>query len=123
MDAKKFLEPKEIEIGGTKFVLSKIPAIQAQQVYRAIMLESKDDGDLAMTYLTTDTALQLLSYVAVVDGEEWNALDSEDKINFCCPNLFDLISLEAAMIRYNFAFLFDGSLQRVLDVLRDKAAT
>ena len=120
MDPKKFLEPKEIEIDGAKFVISKIPAIQAQEVYRLIMKESKDDGDIAMTYLTQETVMLLLAWAASADGEVWSELDTIDKVNFCCPNLMTLIKLEAAMIRYNFAFLFDGSLQKVLGVLRDE---
>lgn len=120
MDPKKFLEPKEIKIGEARYIVSKIPAIQAQQVYRAIMQESKDDGDIAMTYLKEDTAISLLSYAAKVEGEnDWNALDSVNAINFACPSLENLIKVEAAMIRYNFSFLFDGTLQEVLGVLRD----
>ena len=123
MDPKKFIEPKEIEIDGKKFVISKIPAIQAQQVYRNIMHEAKDDGDIAMTYLTEPTATELLSYSAVTDAEEWIALDSVQQINFSCKTIDVLIKLEAAMIRYNFSFLFDGTLQSVLEVLRDKQDT
>ena len=122
MDPKKFLEPKELEIDGSKFVISRIPAIPAQQVYRAIMKESKDDGDIAMTYLTEETTLMLLSYSALVDGESWIALDNINQINSAIPRLDKLIKLEAAMIRYNFGFLFDGTLQEVLGVLRDSPA-
>lgn len=123
MDPKKFLEPKEIEIDGHKFVISKIPAIQAQQVYRMIMQESKEDGDVAMTYLSEETTVALLSYSAVVLAEggadSWTVLDNEGQINIACERIEVLIKLEAAMIRYNFGFLFDGTLQDVLEVLRD----
>jgi hypothetical protein len=119
MEPRQFIEPKEIEIDGMKFIISKIPAIQSQQVYRAIMQEAKNDGDIAMTYLTTPTVLSLLSYAATVDGDEWLPLESENRINVSCSKLATLIKLEAAMIRYNFGFLFDGTLQEVLGVLRD----
>ena len=123
MDPKKFIEPKEIDIDGSKFILSKIPAIQAQQVYREIMKQTKEDGDVAMTYLTIEPTIELLSYSASVDGDEgspiWTALENEAKINFACGKVETLIKLEAAMIRYNFGFLFDGTLQNVLEVLRD----
>lgn len=119
MDAKQFIEAKEIEIDEQKFIISKIPAIQAQQVYRAIMQEAKNDGDIAMTYLSVPTVLSLLTYAATVDGEEWLPLESETRINVAFPKLATLIKLEAAMIRYNFGFLFDGTLQEVLGVLRD----
>lgn len=119
MDAKQFIEAKEIEIDEQKFIISKIPAIQAQVVYRAIMQEAKNDGDIAMTYLTVPTVLSLLTYAATVDGEEWIPLENENRINVAFPKLATLIKLEAAMIRYNFGFLFDGTLQEVLGVLRD----
>ena len=123
MDPKKFIEPKEIEIDGGKFIISKIPAVQSQQIYGAIMRESKDDGDVAMTYLSTETAISLLSYTAAVtaDGgsDGWTVLDDENQVDFACKSIEMLIKLEAAMIRYNFSFLFDGTLQEVLEVLRD----
>lgn len=119
MDPKKFISPKEIEIDGIKYVISKIPAIQAQQVYRLVMKEAKEEGDIAMTYLSEESAISLLSYSAMVDGEIWNALEDQNQINYACKSLVQLIKLEAAMIRYNFGFLFDGTLQEVLEVLRD----
>lgn len=123
MDPKKFIEPKECEIDGIKFILSKIPAVQAQQIYGAVMRESKDDGDVAMTYLSEETTIALLSYSAIKSGDEgadsWTVLENADQINFACPKIEVLIKLEAAMIRYNFGFLFDGTLQEVLGVLRD----
>ena len=123
MEPKKFLEPKEIEIDGSRYVISRIPAIQAQQIYRSIMQESKEDGDIAMTYLSESTAVALLSYAARVDGEnDWVALENQSVINFSFPSLTNLIKLEAAMIRYNFSFLFDGTLREVLGVLRDSQA-
>lgn len=126
MDPRKFKDPKKIEINGEKFILSKIPAVQAQQVYGAIMKECKDDGDVAMTYLSKETALQLLEYAAYdVTGEEngagWICLNDETELNVECKTIDVLIELEAAMIRYNFGFLFDGNLQRLLGVLRDEA--
>ena len=123
MDPKKFISPKEIEIANKRFIISKIPAIQAQQIYRSIMQECKDDGDIGMTYLSADTVQELLSYSAIVDSGEgadnWTSLEGANQINFATENVETLIKLEAAMIRYNFSFLFDGTLQEVLGVLRD----
>lgn len=125
MDPKRFNEPKELEIGEEKekFIISKIPAIQAQQLYRKLMQEVKDDGDIAMTYLPEDAIVELLSYSARVDGEDWTALDNSNAINFTFKNVENLIELEAAMIRYNFGFLFNGGLQKVLEVLREGLVT
>ena len=55
-------------------------------------------------------------------GEDAQVLDGRDKINIACGDIEKLIKLEAAMIRYNFSFLFDGVLQDVLEVLRSSSA-
>ena len=125
MDPKKFLEPKTVKFGDSQFVISKIPAIQAQQIYGALMKECKDEGDIAMTYLSEDTGKSLLGYAAFDRDEDGNTdklvpLETQEAINAYCGNVVTLINLEAAMIRYNFGFLFDGSLQKVLGVLRDE---
>ena len=87
------------------------------------MQECKDEGDVGMTYLTEDTSVALLGYSAIVDGSEgtdnWTALEGPAQINLATERVETLIKLEAAMIRYNFSFLFDGTLQEVLEVLRD----
>ena len=123
MEPKKFKDPKRVEINGEKFIISKIPAVQAQQVYGAIMKECKDDGDIAMTYLSLETTLQLLAFAACDatgsdDKEGWMSFNSENEINSYCRNIDTLIELEAEMIRYNFGFLSNGTLQKVLGVLR-----
>lgn len=115
MEVSKFLEKKETEIDGTLFLISKMPAIQGQQAYGAVMKETKDDGDIAMTYLTIETGLKLLEFAAYKDGEEWYPLDTVEAINTACETILKLQKLEAAMIRYNFGFLFDGSLQNLLE--------
>lgn len=127
MEPKKFIEPKLVKIGDKTFVISKIPAVQAQQVYGAIMKECKDDGDIAMTYLSEKTGLALLEYAAYDAAGEgnkdaWLPLDKANAINTYCSNIENIIELQAAMIRYNFSFLFDGNLQKVLEVLRDDRA-
>ena len=120
MDNTKFLEPKEIEIEGAKFIISKMPAIQAQQAYGAIMRECKDEGDIGMTYLSEPTVEALLKYAALKDEDSVEVLEDVDKINFACPKVSMLLKLEAAMIRYNFSFLFDGTLPKVLETLRSQ---
>lgn len=122
MDPKKFKDPKSVEIGGDKYIISKIPAIQAQQVYGAIMKECKDDGDIAMTYLSTETTLMLLGYAAHDVGgngpDGWMPFNDEGDVNVAFSSQENLMKLEAEMIRYNFGFLSNGSLQEVLEVLR-----
>ena len=97
-----------------------MPAIQAQQAYGAIMRECKDEGDIGMTYLSEQTVVDILKYAALKDEDSVEVLEDIDKINFACPNVSMLIKLEAAMIRYNFGFLFNGTLPKVLETLRSQ---
>lgn len=124
MNPKSFIEPKEVDINHKRYVISKIPAIQAQTIYRMIMQECKDEGDIGMTYLTETTAISLLTYAASIIGggesDDWIPLTSAREINVAFDKVEDLITLEAMMIRYNFGFLFDGTLQKLLGVLRDQ---
>lgn len=118
MDVNDFLEKKEIEIEGTKYLISKLPAIQGQQAYGAVMKEGLSSGNIGMTYLSSETGLKLLAYTAYKDGEAWVPIENEFVANIACDSIQKLIKLEAAMIRYNFGFLFDGTLQKVLEELR-----
>lgn len=122
MDVNNFLEKQEIEIEGSKYLISKIPAIQGQQIYGAVMKEGLSSGNIGMTYLSLETGLKLLSYAAYLDGDTWVAIEDEFTANVACDSIQKLIKLEAAMIRYNFGFLFDGTLQKVLEELRMSSA-
>lgn len=120
MDVAEFIEKKEIKIDANRYLISKIPAVQAQEIYGDIMRECKEDGDIAMTYLSRPTMQKLLAYAAVPMGDNWKVLETDNDINSACPDMGVLVKLEAEMIRYNFSFLFDGSLQKVLGVLRGR---
>lgn len=123
MDVENFIEKKEVTIDGTKFLISKIPALQSQQIYGLIMKEVREYGDVAMTYLSRDTTIQMLAYTAYFDGAIWLTLDEEYRINDSCKKVDTLIALQASMIQYNYGFLFDGGLQRVLADLRGERDT
>ena len=118
MDIEKFIEKEEIKIGGKRFVISKIPAIQAQAIYGEIVRSTTDVGDIGMTFLPTELATRILAFAAFYDENIWVTLEDEFQIDKVFSNLLDLIELEAAMIRKNFGFLFDGKLQKVLEELR-----
>ena len=123
MDVDNFLEKKEIEIMGKKFLISKMPAIQGQQAFGAVMREVGIDGDIAMTFLSIPTGLMLTEYAAYKDGDSWVPLDSEFVVDSACGSIKQLQLLHAELIRYNFDFLFDGSLQKLLGALTPKAPT
>ena len=123
MDVNNFLEKKEVEILGKKFLVSKMPAIQGQQAFGAVMREVGIDGDVAMTFLSAQTGLMLTEYAAYKDGDSWIPLDSEFIVNSAVESIKQLQLLQAEMIRYNFDFLFDGSLQKLLGALTPRKTT
>lgn len=110
-----FLEPEEKEIGGKKFLISLIPAIQAQRIYADVIKATDGNGTLGMTMLPKDVAMELLSWCAFECNDKFMVFETSDQINSYLPRLINLIELEVAMIRKNFDFLFDGGLQRVLE--------
>lgn len=118
MDYEKFLDPEEVEINGVKFTLSRIPAVQAQQVYGELVKASDGVGDIGMTFLPQNVSRTILSYAAFYDVDSWAVLDTEIVVNNAFRSLDTLLKLEVAMIRKNFGFLFDGGLRGLLEALR-----
>jgi len=120
MEVDNFIEKEEIEIDGIKFCLSSIPALPAKQIYGEIVRATSDVGDIGMTFLPWEVSKKLLEYAAWYNPEAkiWIPLNSETEVSSVFKKHFTLIKLEAAMIRKNFGFLFDGSLQKQLELLR-----
>lgn len=122
MKYENFISPKTVMIGNREFTISKIPAVQAQEVYTKILKETDGFGNLGFTMLSKDTILMLTSYTAVQnDAGEKVVLDIAVSLNSYCPNLQDLHDLIFAMVRENFGFLFDGHLQKQLESLNDNS--
>lgn len=121
MEFDSFLDPEEIELGGTKFTISRIPAFQAQQIYGDVIRSADGVGDIGMTFLPEPVSRLLLKYTAFCDGDTWFVLDQEQRMDRAFKTLHTLLRLEVAMIRKNFGFLFDGGLQSLLEDLRGVA--
>lgn len=123
MNYANFLEPKTIKIGERNFTISKIPALQAQELYTKIMRETDGFGNLGFTMLSRDTVLSITSYVAVETANgEHVVLDLATLLNTHFPNLQDLHDLIFAMLKENFGFLFDGHLQKQLESLDNNSS-
>ena len=120
MEVENFVDKEEVEIDGIKCCLSSIPAIPAKEIYGEIVRATSDVGDIGMSFIPWATSKKLLGYAAWYNPEAkiWITLDSETEVNTVFKKHFTLIKLEAAMIRKNFGFLFDGSLQKQLELLR-----
>ena len=120
MDYNKFICAKEIEIGGRKFAVSRIPAIEAQtSVYPAVAKCIQLNGFLGTTMLDTAVVREILKYTAVrQDDGSFLELDIDTRINDTfSKNFEDMARLVVAMIRENFGFLMGGNLHKVLGIV------
>lgn len=121
MDYEKFIQSKEVEIGGQMFAISKIPAIQAQAIYPAIAKAVKEHGLLGLTMLPIDVVRGLMSYAAIKNGEHWFTLGNDEMLaNTFKDNFGDMQKLLVNIERYTYDFFVSGDL---LDELVEAEAT
>ena len=121
MEYEKFIQPKEMEIGGRKFAISKIPAIQAQAIYPAIAKSVKDNGLLGMTMLPVETVRSLMSFAAIQNGEHWFTLGNDEMLtNTFKDNFGDMQKLLVIIEKHTYDFFVSGDL---LDELAAAEAT
>lgn len=115
MKIQDFISSKEVEINGSTFVISKIPATKAIELQPLIMQELLENGDLGLAMIKPELTHKLLAYSAKkMDDDAWRELDSKDVIDSCFDNAIDLIALRMEIIDYSFGFLRDGSLLKLL---------
>ena len=105
MEIRKLIEKEDVEIGGRKYFVSRIPSVQAQRLFLAGF------GALNNKMMSLPPAMmeELLSYCGTYNGEGQEVqFVNIDIINMFVTDVFDLIQLEHEMVRKNFGFLFDG---------------
>lgn len=107
--ARSLLEPKEIEVNGYKFIISKMPCTVAQEViYKLpaglIPLISEFSQAEEMLF-------KMLSYCERVytDGRPCTPLISKTVIDNHVPDFKTLRMLEWECMKYNFDFFANGS--------------
>lgn len=115
---ENLIEPKEIEIGGRRYILSKVPATVGREMILQYMPANLPKiGDRA---LSREMMMRLMSYVAVpLDGmPNPQRLTTEALINNHVPDGEALCRLEVEMLDYNFGFFEIGktlnSLKRLM---------
>ena len=105
METKKLIDKEDVEVGGRKYFISRIPAVKAQRLFLAGFgaLNNK------MMSLPPTMMEELLSYCGTYNGEGQEVqFVNPDIIDMFVTDMFDLIKLEHEMVRKNFSFLFDG---------------
>ena len=104
METKKLIDKEDVEVGGRKYFISRIPSVQAQRLFLAGF------GALNNKMMSLPPAMmeELLSYCGTYNGEGQEVqFVNPDIINMFVTDMFDLIKLEHEMVRKNFGFLFD----------------
>ena len=124
MQYEKFIQPKEIGIGDRTFAISRIPALDAQQLYNVISKSVTDNGLIGITMLPPPTIEQILGYTALFgDDKIWLTLSNKSIINEVFQDDFgELQQLVVAMVKENFDFVVSGKLLDQL-VEGEEAAT
>jgi len=118
MTYDKFIQPKEIEIGGRKFTVSKIPAMDALTIYGSVAKSITENGLLGITMLPQSVEKSILGYTALSD----NGINIIPNTDVLINDIFkgdvgDLKKLVVHMVKENFSFLIGGDL---LNLLADK---
>lgn len=102
-----FLEPKEIEINGARFIISKLPCTAAREVvYKYSTSNIPKVGNYAAS---EEVMLKLVSFAARItpDGGALR-LTSKALVDNHVPDWETLTKLEWEMMRYNCSFFQNG---------------
>ncbi len=112
--SRTLLEPKEVEINGYKFIISKMPCTVAQEVI--FNLPTGLIPIISEFKKTEEQAFKMLSFCERVysDGKNNVPLISKAIIDNHVPDFNTLIKLEYECLNYNFDFFGNG---RALDFL------
>jgi hypothetical protein len=114
-----FLEPKEIEIDGKIFILSKFPAVAGREIVANYSLSSLPKvGDYEVN---AQMMHKLMSYVGIQNS-------SGQPLQLITTSLIDnhvggwetLAKIEMAMMEYNCSFFQQGKISTFLDSVVEK---
>lgn len=114
------IEPKDIEIDGKKFTITKFPAVAGREIVANYAFSSLPKiGD----YQTNEaTMFKIMKFVFIqIPGTHPIALSTPDLINSHTGNWETLAKLEIAALEYNCSFLADGRAYDFLNGLAQKA--
>lgn len=113
------IEPKEIEVRGKTYIISKLPATVGREIlFKYSTANLPKVGDYSESQATM---LKMMKYVAVnIDGRELQ-LTTEEIVNNHVSSAESLIILEKEMMKYNYDFFTDGKASLFLEELRKQA--
>lgn len=102
----ELLQPKEIEINGKTYRISKFPATVGREIVAKYPVSNMPKlGDYKVS---EEVMLKLMSYVEVVLPERSIRLSTQELVNNHVPDWEVLAQLEWEMLSYNCSFLTNG---------------
>lgn len=113
----EFLEPKQVEIDGCSFIISKFPAVEGREIYAKYT--SSNIPKVGQYEASEAIMLKMMTYVQRVpaDGTDPVRLQTKALVNNHVPNWEVLAKLEWAMLQYNFSFFQNGKASGFLEKL------
>lgn len=102
----ELLQPKEIDINGKTYRISKFPATVGREIVAKYPVSNMPKlGDYKVS---EEIMLKLMSYVEVVLPERSIRLSTQELVNNHVPDWEVLAQLEWEMLSYNCSFLTNG---------------
>ncbi len=120
MNEAGLIQTKEIEVGGKRFLLSKINPVDSRDCMMEYMASITDGADMSLGS-SEKTLLKILPFVCVKTGEIWTRLETKELVNSHVTDVFDLISLEMQMVEYNWSFFGQGKTSAFSEMLKKNA--
>lgn len=113
------IEPKEIQIDGKKYTVSKFPAVAGREIIAKYPLSGMPKlGDYAVN---EETMLKLMCFVSITlpDGTPLH-LSNRTLVDNHVNSWETLAKIEMAMMEYNCSFFQNGRVSRFFDDIAQK---
>jgi hypothetical protein len=115
---REFLEPKELELDGKVFILSKFPSIAGREIMAKYPLSGMPKlGDYKVN---EETMLKLMEFVQVKLDSGNLALKTRELVDNHTKGWEVLAKIEWSMIEYNCSFFQDGRISTFFDDFAQK---
>lgn len=124
-DMIEMIEPKQIEVNGRTYIISKVPAVEGREILAKYPLSNipkigeYDQSEAVM--------LKLMAYVQTGEGIP---LTTRALVNNHVPDAHTLVMIEKEMLEYNFSFFvralssgFFGSFSQKVEQWTSKTLT
>lgn len=114
-----FLEPKEVEIDGKVFTISKFPAVIGREIVSRYTYSAlPGSGDYKVN---EEMMFKIMKHVSTTTAAGTEiVLANQALIDNHVPNFEMLLKIEYAMMEYNISFLQHGKVSTFFDELKEK---